>query len=190
MEISNPTFNLDDQSKNDDSIKQDGVTINADNGAIVNANSGNGGRGLTRKASMLIVMLFSVLGDLAIGITGYVGFKQTSKELEEVFNRSSVMNASIVETQSKLNNVVDDFKAETKKLEGRSNEGTIWILRRDILYWIDFFEVKKIITQKEYHRLQDEFAYYRKLGGNYDVADRWQTFKEKVVGTREIQMTK
>ena len=90
-----PNLNLNDQSKVDDSIKQEGVTINANNGSVVNANSGNGSRGLTRKASMLLVMLFSILGDIMIGTTLYVGQQKMMKQIEEfdiqmgeVFDRS------------------------------------------------------------------------------------------------------
>lgn len=79
----NPTLNLNDQSKTDDSIKQDGVTINADNGAIVNTNSGNGRScGLTRMWAMIITICFSLTCDCILGYVLWNGQRETRREFQ------------------------------------------------------------------------------------------------------------
>ena len=65
----------------------------------------------------------------------------------------------------------------------KAKEGTIWLLRDDIIKTIDFHEAKKIITPKSYKRLKDEFEYYQSIGGNHDVKERFDDFYTKIYGT-------
>ena len=45
----------------------------------------------------------------------------------------------------------------------------------------DFHELAKTITAKQYKALKDEFEYYKSLGGNHDIQDRWDMFQAKVL---------
>lgn len=71
--VTNPSLNasLSDQSKVDDSIKQENVVINASDGATINNNSGNKHEELTRKTSMIIMILLSALCDCGLGFILY-----------------------------------------------------------------------------------------------------------------------
>lgn len=70
----------------------------------------------------------------------------------------------------------------------RAKEGTIWLLRDDIMKTIDFHEATLKITHKQYKRIKDEYEYYISIGGNHDVKDRFEGFFAKVYGTGEIKM--
>ena len=68
--ITNPQLNLNDGSKNDDSIKQEGVTINASNGSVVNTNSGNG-HGRLKSGLSLTIIFSGLLYLLALGAVAF-----------------------------------------------------------------------------------------------------------------------
>ena len=70
----------------------------------------------------------------------------------------------------------------------QAKEGTIWLLRDDIIKSIDFHEATKTISQKQYRRIKDEFDYYTSIGGNHDVKDRFEDFMTEIFGTGEIKM--
>ena len=50
---------------------------------------------------------------------------------------------------------MDELKESNEKAVEQAKEGTIWILRRDILHSIDYHETSKKITYKQYKRLKD-----------------------------------
>lgn len=61
-----------------------------------------------------------------------------------------------VETQiEKITKTTEQAIEESKKATSESKEGTIWILRRDILNSIDFYESKGEVSQKQYKRIKD-----------------------------------
>ena len=70
----------------------------------------------------------------------------------------------------------------------QAKEGTIWLLRDDIMKTIDFYEATLKITHKQFKRIKDEYEYYISIGGNHDVKDRFESFFAKVYGTGEIRM--
>ena len=70
----------------------------------------------------------------------------------------------------------------------QAKEGTIWLLRDDIIKTIDFHEATKKISQKQYKRLRDEYEYYTSIGGNHDVKDRFEDFMAEIFGAGEIKM--
>jgi hypothetical protein len=75
-----------------------------------------------------------------------------------------------------------------KEMMKQAKEGTIWLLRDDIIKTIDFYEAKKMITPKAYRRLKDQFEYYTSIGGNHDVKERFDDFTTKIYGTGEVKM--
>lgn len=80
-----PKLDLNDSSRNDDSIKQEHVTINASNGATINSNSGNGQRGeITRMFAMITTILFSIICDIALGWMFYTGHAKMTSDLDSV----------------------------------------------------------------------------------------------------------
>lgn len=80
-----------------------------------------------------------------------------------------------------------DTRNELEVAKKQAKEGTIWLLRDDIIKTIEFFEATKTITQKQYKRLKDEYNYYVSIGGNHDVKDRYDNFCMKVLA-REVQL--
>jgi len=63
----------------------------------------------------------------------------------------------------------------------QAKEGSVWILRNDIIRTIDLFEAKGIMSAKDYTRLKDEYQYYRSIGGNHDVQERFDQFTAKLL---------
>lgn len=82
----------------------------------------------------------------------------------------------------------NETKAQTDIVRKEAKEGTIWLLRDDIIKSIDFHEATKKITPKQYKRLKDEFDYYTSIGGNHDVKERFDDFTTKIYGTGEVKM--
>lgn len=144
--------------------------------------------------AMLTTILLSILGDVLLGIWLYTSIQTMREDIKQTRIESRVEQSKfqrqIDTNNAALKKALDEQQENNKSLEQKSKEGTVWMLRHDILYWIDTYEMKKSITQAEYHRLNDEYNYYKSIGGNYDVSERWQVFKEKIVGTREITMLK
>jgi hypothetical protein len=71
---------------------------------------------------------------------------------------------------------VDKSKREHEEMLRQAKEGNIWIIRYDIMRTIDLFEVKGQLTAREYTRLKDEYQYYKSIGGNHDVQERFDNF--------------
>ena len=70
----------------------------------------------------------------------------------------------------------------------QAKEGTIWLLRDDIMKTIDFYDATLKITHKQFKRIKDEYEYYISIGGNHDVKERFEDFLAKIYGTGEIKM--
>lgn len=168
--ITNPhmsaDLNMDDHSKVDDSFKQTGTNITFGDGAVYNQNCGNQ-KELSRRSAMWRTIIISVLCDLGI--------------LAMIFNWQSNMADRF--------DAIEQKNAETHQvMMKQAKEGTIWLLRDDIIKTIDFHEATKKITQKQYKRLRDEFEYYTSIGGNHDVKERFDDFMAEIFGTQEIKM--
>lgn len=63
-------------------------------------------------------------------------------------------------------------------------------MRRDILNSIELCTEAKSVTSKEYKRLKDQFNFYKAIGGNHDVEEKFDDFTTKIFGTAEIKMPK
>lgn len=85
---------------------------------------------------------------------------------------------------------MEKIKRDSEQMAVNANEGTIWILRRDILNSIDFYNETKVITHKQYKRIKDQFDYYKSIGGNHDVEEAFSDFTVKILGSGEIRMMK
>ena len=166
--ITNPhiSANLEDNSKVDDSFKQTGTNITFGDGAVYNQNCGNQ-KELSRRSAMWRTIIISVLCDIGILATIFNWQNKLADRFESIERKS----------------------AEThQEMLSKAKEGTIWLLRDDIIKTIDFHEATKKITQKQYRRLKDEFDYYTSIGGNHDVKERFEDFVAEIFGTGEIKM--
>ena len=166
--ITNPhlSANMEDNSKVDDSFKQTGTNITFGDGAVYNQNCCNQ-KELSRRSAMWRTIIISVLCDLGI--------------LAMIFNWQNKLADRFESIEQKSSNTHREMMKQAK-------EGTIWLLRDDIIKTIDFHEATKKITQKQYKRLKDEYEYYTSIGGNHDVKDRFEDFMAKIFGTGEIKM--
>jgi hypothetical protein len=92
----------------------------------------------------------------------------------------------------KIGDKFDNFEKKSEvihqEMMKQAKEGTIWLLRDDIIKTIDFHEATKTITQKQFKRVKDEYEYYTSIGGNHDVKDRFEDFYSQIFGTGEIKM--
>lgn len=180
--ITNPhlSANLEDNSKVDDSFKQEGTTVNLGSGATYNQNCGNQ-REFTRLMSTILILLISLLCDAFIVIILWMG----NSNLMGKFDKFEQSQRRMEERHNEVIKKADAVHADMLK---KAKEGTIWLLRDDIIKTIDFHEVKKTITPKAFKRLKDEFDYYVSIGGNHDVKERFDDFTTKIYGTQEVKM--
>jgi hypothetical protein len=91
-------------------------------------------------------------------------------------------------TSAEISKFVNESANTHDRMMKQAKEGTIWLLRDDLLKTIDFYEATLKITQKQYKRIKDEYEYYTSIGGNHDVKDRFDSFFIKIYGTGEIKM--
>lgn len=180
MDIVNPSLNasLSDSSRNDDSFAQSGTTVNIGAGATYNQNCGNG-KELTRRRSMWTTIIVSLACDAVLAcMLFYLHGRNADKVVQVERNVAAEMARSVRESAQMH-----------EKMMRQAKEGTIWLLRDDIVKSIDFHETIKTITKKQYRRIKDEFDYYTSIGGNHDVKDRWDSFNVKIL-SNDISITK
>ena len=115
-----------------------------------------------------------------IGIIGALFWLhwQNVTRAEDVERNTAVQIANAINEQTHVHD----------RMMKQAKEGTIWLLRDDIMKTIDFYEATLKITHKQFKRIKDEYEYYISIGGNHDVKDRYESFFAKVYGTGEIKM--
>ena len=195
--ITNPhlSANLEDNSKVDDSFKQQGTTVNLGNGATYNQNCGNK-REMSRAMSTIIGVLFSFTCDIFIIGCLIFSFDKLCEKLQDfdrdVTTKFEKVEKRAAETHKDIMKKIQQWDTESTKTHAdmmkSAKEGTIWLLRDDLLKSMDFYEASKVISQKQYKRIKDEYEYYTSIGGNHDVKDRWDNFNTKLYGLGEIKM--
>ena len=179
MEITNPSVSasLSDSSRNDDSFTQSETTINIGQGATYNQNCGNG-RELTRRRSMWTTIIVSLACDIGIIGALFCLHRQDVTKVEDVERNTAVQIEKAINAQALVH---DQMMKQAK-------EGTIWLLRDDIMKTIDLYDATLKITHKQFKRIKDEYEYYISIGGNHDVKERFEDFLAKIYGTGEIKM--
>ena len=188
--ITNPhlSANLEDNSKVDDSFNQQGTTVNLGSGATYNQNCGNQ-REMSRMTSTLLGMGWSLLFDVVIIVSMLWGFDKISTRFsEKLENFNKQEQVAHEKSGREYKELVEKSDKTHKEMMKQAKEGTIWLLRDDIIKTIDFHEATKKITQKQYKRLKEEFQYYTSIGGNHDVKERFEDFMSEIFGTQEIKM--
>ena len=124
------------------------------------------------------MIVCSVMCD--IGIIGALFWLhwQNVTRAEDVERNTAVQIAKAINEQTRVHD----------RMLKQAKEGTIWLLRDDIMKTIDFYEATLKITHKQYKRIKDEYEYYISIGGNHDVKERFESFFDKIYGTGEIKM--
>ena len=182
------TANVDDHSAVDESTNQHGdVHIHASGNATINSNSGNGKTNRWGVSALFQFFAWSMLCDILV--CGFLWMHGTMNQAE-MNSRLEKGNQDVNAKIEKVEQQISKVATSTEKVAVESKEGTIWILRRDILNSIDFHEQTKMVTAKQYKRIKDQFDYYTSIGGNHDVKSRFDDFTTKVMGTGEIKMEK
>lgn len=184
MEIPiNPTIEtqLTDNSTTDESFNQQGNTVNIGAGATYNQNCGNK-KEMTREFSTFITIFISAL--ICIGCILGLGYYQ--KTLVQDFKKESAITHDLM--QEEYQKLIKQSNAAHDEILQKAKEGTIWLLRDDILKQIDLHNQTKVITKKQYKCIKDEFEYYVSIGGNHDVKEKYDDFVARVLGTGEIKM--
>lgn len=128
---------------------------------------------------MWTMILYSVLCDIGIICMLLYMHGQDTERADAVGRAATAEIAKAINAQALVH---DQMMKQAK-------EGTIWLLRDDIMKTIDFYEATKTITKKQYRRIKDEFDYYTSIGGNHDVKDRWDSFNVKIL-SNDISITK
>ena len=124
------------------------------------------------------MIVCSVVCDIGIiGALFWLHWQNASKA-EDAERNTAVQIANAINEQTRIHD----------RMMKQAKEGTIWLLRDDIMKTIDFHEATLKITHKQYKRIKDEYEYYISIGGNHDVKDRFEGFFAKVYGTGEIKM--
>lgn len=204
------SMDLADQSKVDGSMRQEApVTINAGAGSTINANSGNetggGHHGLLFSQVLASLRLIGVLGLFTFVSYLYVQHLTDNANLQHrgIVGQIEKFSNDTQDSITSLRRDLDEVKASTEEqirlvesnqLENvrivakKSYDGTIWVLRRDLLTAMDYYTNLGKITPRQYELIGEQFRYYRSIGGNHGVEARYEEFRKKVVDTNEIRM--
>ena len=197
----NVNADTNDSSCADESINSPNMHVSTGDNSTIIANSGNE-RGRNGKFSRIfhtINILWLAFFAICAFNTYMLGtYKEKIDNYKDKVEQQTIdAKAYHTEFQAKISSIVKDtstaieeMKALTSKTVDESKEGTIWILRRDILNSIELYDSTKSVTSKEYKRLKDQFNYYKSIGGNHDVESRFEDFTTKIFGTAEIKMSK
>lgn len=179
----NPTIDtqIEDNSTIDESFNQQAQTINIGAGATYNQNCGNK-KEMTREFSTFITITVSAI----ICIFCICGLGYYQKSLVNDFKNEAKFTHELM--QNEYQKLIRDSNAAHDEILQKAKEGTIWLLRDDILKTIDLHNQTKIITKKQYKCLKDEFDYYKSIGGNHDVEEKFNDFTYKILGIGEIKM--
>lgn len=169
---------LEESSSNDESIKQQATTVNIGSGATYNQNCGNSKKEFSRLYSTLLIIGSILISFLVV--TFNVNSMSESYRTECQLERQHMEN--------KYQELVKDSNEAHNQILIKAKEGTIWLLRHDILKMLDLYSQTKVITKKQFKCVKDEFEYYKSIGGNHDVEERYDEFVAKIFGTGEIKM--
>ena len=144
---------------------------------------------MSRMTSTLLGMGWSLLFDVVIIVSMLFGFNEISEKFFARLDTFSKEGHAIRERQDKkYSELVEKSNQTHAEMMKQAKEGTIWLLRDDIIKTIDYHEAIKTITQKQFKRLKDEYEYYISIGGNHDVRDRFDDFYTKIFATAEVKM--
>lgn len=180
-----------DNSKTDESIQTNGTTVNVGPGGVIQQHCGNqkGEKEFTRIMSTFLILFISLICDAFICVFLWQG---QSNMQSSIINRFEQYDRNAEAVHQRMDNqykeLVKSSESAHKEMMMKAKEGTIWLLRDDIIKSIDFHEVTKKITPKQFKRLKDEFDYYTSIGGNHDVKERFDDFTAKIYGTGEVKM--
>ena len=148
----NPQINVneDDHSKVDESFKPSApITVQGD----FNQNCNNT-KEISRRRSMWTTIIISVICDIGLGWFLFSGQEKLEQKFQ-VFEKDStaIHKQMIEESNNRWQQTIRQSDAKHEEMMKQAKDGTIWILRDDIIKTIDFHEATKTITAKQYKRL-------------------------------------
>ena len=190
--ITNPHISASatDNSKTDESIQTNGTTVNVGPGGSILQHCGNQKEDkFTRIMSTFLILFISLICDAFICVFLWQGQSNMQSSIINRFEQYD-RNAEVAHRRmdNQYKDLVKNSESAHKEMMLQAKEGTIWLLRDDIIKSIDFHEATKKITPKQYKRLKDEFDYYVSIGGNHDVKERFDDFTARIYGTGEVKM--
>ena len=127
---------------------------------------------------MWTTIIVSLACDIGIISALFCLHRQDVTKVEDVERNTAVQIEKTINAQALVH---DQMMKQAK-------EGTIWLLRDDIMKTIDLYDATRKITHKQFKRIKDEYEYYISIGGNHDVKERFEDFLAKIYGTGEIKM--
>lgn len=186
----NPHLDINDQSQVDESITQSDSPIY--NTGTINQNCGNQ-REMSRFTSTMLGIIVSIICDALIIFGIFYGFQSMSDNFSTKLEKMDVIatmthNDIRRESKEEVNTFITETKNEMTKIIKEARTSNIWMIRHDILKTIDHHTAMKVITTEQYDYLKEEFEHYKEIGGNHDVAAKFNLFTAKIFGTGEIKM--
>ena len=186
----NPHLDINDQSQVDESITQSDSPIY--NTGTINQNCGNQ-REMSRFTSTMLGIIVSIICDALIIFGIFYGFQSMSDNFSTKLEKMDVIatmthNNIRRESKEEVNTFITETKNEMTKIIKEARTSNIWMIRHDILKTIDHHTAMKVITTEQYDYLKEEFEHYKEIGGNHDVAAKFNSFTTKIFGTGEIKM--
>lgn len=140
------------------------------------------------------VLAISILCDALLGWFMYASIDHVGGKIENVDTKIETVDtkveSKVTNWRVEMENKVEDWEEAHKEMLKKAHEGNVWLIRYDLNRMMDLYEVRGVITSKEYTRLHDEYLYYTNtLKGNHGIQERWDEFTAKL-HTGEVKMTK
>lgn len=148
---------------------------------------------MSRFTSTMLGIIVSIICDALIIFGIFYGFQSMSDNFSTKLEKMDVIatmthNDIRRESKEEVNTFITETKNEMTKIIKEARTSNIWMIRHDILKTIDHHTAMKVITTEQYDYLKEEFEHYKEIGGNHDVAAKFNLFTAKIFGTGEIKM--
>ena len=162
MDTATLTASLKDQSRIDDSTKQESVVINASDGATINNNSGNE---RARRDSSFTQYLLASFGAVMVGLIAWLSISIRNDSLRGI-DRFSSITSEVSMVKRDIFQMKDDWKKDSHVYR----ECLTWIISNSINRKIEECEERGYTTANAYKWMKKEYDYYTNtLKGNHGV---------------------
>ena len=189
MESPTLTANLKDQSRIDDSTKQESVVINASDSATINNNSGNE---RARHNSSFTQYIIASFGVVMVGLIAWL-LISTISDNQRFIDRLSSIPSEVSTVKSEVSIVKHDtiqMKDDWKKDANVNRECLTWIISNSIHRKIEECEKRGYTTASAYKWMKKEYDYYTNtLKGNHGVQEKMAELEGKIL-SGEVKVLK
>ena len=196
MESPTLTANLKDQSRIDDSTKQESVVINASDSATINNNSGNE---RARHNSSFTQYIIASFGVVMVGLITWLLISTISDNqrfidrLSSIPSEVSTVKSEVSTVKSEVSIVKHDtiqMKDDWKKDANVNRECLTWIISNSIHRKIEECEKRGYTTASAYKWMKKEYDYYTNtLKGNHGVQEKMAELEGKIL-SGEVKVLK